>query len=352
MLNSRERWSRNRLFKDMSLFQKIAAYQLEAHLLAGALLTALTVVFVVLYYYEKDGAGFAANLYLALATSLLASVLVLVSDIWVQFRNQRNKLFLEGIEKLGISNLHFEKRSILSDLMKKSSKQICFVGYRLILSAALAEEMTGAVARGASVKIVLTPPWRDVFKLVYDEKKDWVSLNYKKVFDSIIRGHDSENLMFKERPLTSDEIQRLVEALGSAEVRFINRPFFSDTYIVDGSAVTGPYVNNEKPGEGMLSANDFFTYELHDKTELFQMVNDEFTSLWRRADQRLDWSKYLAKLPELSADMSDTKRLALLQECVEPMRPEAEADAETVMADKARITHIVDDAAKARNDQK
>lgn len=286
---------------NLTLGEKIAAYQLGSKVAVVALLVFLTAISILVFYFQHDSSGFVSNLFLAIATSLMASILILTVDIWGDFRERQNKIFLEGIQKLGIANLHFDKRDLLADLMKNAQEKICFVGYRLILSAELANEIGDAAARGVKINVLITPPWWEAFKMVYGEK-DWVMANYVKVLDAMARGYQPENT-------------------NNPEARLVNKPLFNDTYIVDNVVITGPYMHNRDEHYGRLAAKDFFTYELHHDSRLHKLILDEFCNLWDDAQEEIDWEEYINRASGdfANIDMTDDARQQRLQQCFLPI---------------------------------
>lgn len=284
----------------LGLFGRIVAYHLQTNVIALALLTALGVLAVVMYFRTANQAGFATNLWLAFATSLMASILVLLSETVVKYRSHQSDVFLEGIAKLGISNLHFDKQALLSELMDDCKREFWAVGYRYILTSNLAGKVQSAAERKVSMKLLVVPPWTDAFRLVYGQQEK-VADNYLAVLLAVLRASGSE-------------------VSPTIEVRFVDKPLFNDTYRVDDAIVTGPYMHNTDPLYGKLAANDFFTYELYRSSHLHQLITDEFQVLWEAAEQQLDWElfrEFAETLPR--SDLNDAQKLDGLQStCVAP----------------------------------
>ncbi|PMC75149.1 MULTISPECIES: hypothetical protein [unclassified Brachybacterium] len=291
MVRRRRRLGRERL----PLLERISAYHLQSNVYALLALSVLTAVSVIAYLNSQDDEGFGANLWLAIATSLMASVLVLAAETFVKFRQHENDLFLEGIEKLGISNLHFDKSALLQDLLATCSQTFWAVGYRHLLTAELRPHIEQAVERGASVRLLVVPPWAESFRLVYGDHERVVS-NYLNVLRAIVDGSSG-----RARP--------------DAQVRFLDRPLFNDTYKVDDVIVTGPYMHNDDRHHGKITANDFFTYELHRSSHLHELLLDEFDVLWREAELELDWERFAQTDQILRVeDLNEAGRLQLLKD--------------------------------------
>lgn len=275
----------------LSLWRRLRAYKLENNVYVLGMLVVATALSVLLYW-KSDGEGFLANLWLAVATSLLASIFVMVSDIYVGYRSHENDIFLEGIERLGISNLHFNKRELLVSLMEGCTQRFWASGYRLILTAQLAPQISALSRQNVEMRFLCTAPWTEGYKLVYGEQ-DRVMDNYVRVLDAVLQ--------------QSPQPDHVV-------VRFTERPLFSDTYRVDEQLVTGPYMHNRDPYHGRLSANDFFTYELGKRSRLHELVEDEFITVWNDAEWELEWDRCREALEEIrSQDSTDQHKQELIR---------------------------------------
>lgn len=284
----------------LGLIGRIVAYRLQSNVFALIALTLLTAVSIVFYARSGDDGGFMPNLWLAIATSLMASVLVLASETYVKFRQHENDVFLEGITKLGISNLHFDRAALLSELLDDCSRTFWAVGYRHILTRSLAARIERAAERGVSIRVLIVPPWAESFRLVYGEHER-VADNYLTVLRSILHGRGSGQLR-------------------DVEVRFVNRPLFNDTYKVDDAIVTGPYMHNSDRDHGKITANDFFTYELHRSSRLHELVLEEYEVLWDCAEEELDWGRFAAVSERLTTvDLNEAGRLAELRTACVPV---------------------------------
>lgn len=305
MASEKPRGGRERL----GFLGRIVAYRLQSNVYALLALCVLTVVFILLYAESSDTGGFTANLWLAISTSLMASVLVLAAETFVKFRQHQNDLFLEGISKLGISNLHFDRSGLLNELLEKCDRTFWAVGYRHILTRSLVEQVEAVADRGVTIRLLIVPPWTESFRLVYGEHER-VADNYIAIFTAIVHGRGSARM---------DDI----------DVRFVNQPLFNDTYKVDDTIVTGPYMHNRDRDHGKITANEFFTYELHRSSRLHELVLGEYETLWEMAEERLDWSRFVRRMERLRIeDLNEAGRLELLREaCVPIAGPDVVAEA-------------------------
>ena len=311
-MTSREqrRRERERGRERLGILGRIVAFRLQSNVYALTALTVLTVVSIVFYLAARDQEGFAANLWLALATSLMASVLVLASETFVKYRQHRNDIFLEGITKLGISNLHFDRRALLSELLEGCDRRFWAVGYRHILTSSLGDRIEAVADRGVAIRLLIVPPWSTSFQLVYGPQER-VTENYVSILRRIVHGRDDGSF---------DDI----------EVRFVEQPLFNDTYLVDDVVVTGPYMHNVDRDHGKITANDFFTYELHRSSRLHELVLGEYETLWGIANVQLDWDLFTERLPDLTTrDLNDAERQEILREACVPIRTRPPTDADS-----------------------
>lgn len=292
----------------LGIWGKIVSYHLQTNAYALIALFIFGVISVWTYYLYHEENGFVANLWLAVATSIMASFLLLLSETYVKFRAHKNDLFLEGITKLGIANLHFNRSQLLAELIDKCERELWICGYRYYLNADLAEEIANAAKRGVAVRMLIVPPWTDAFKLVYGDKER-ITDNYVKIFNCVV-----DALNTPESDLDPD--------VPNVEVRFINKPLFSDTYKADNKIITGPYMHNLDHIYGRLYAGDFFTYELHQRSILYDRVLDESCAIWEEADHQLDWKRYIqsARQDLYENDLNDLEKQEKLQGCLQLLK--------------------------------
>ncbi|MEC2344232.1 hypothetical protein P9H28_09035 [Paenibacillus barengoltzii] len=176
-------------------------------------------------------------------------------------------------------------------------------GYRLILTSKIAPSLSQAIRQGANLKLLISPPWMDGFKLVYGEN-DRVIDNYCKVFSAIAKA--------------CREANRPVEQV--CEVRFTKKPLFSDTYKVDLHIVTGPYMHNRDEDDHRITANDFFTYNLIKKSRLYHLVENEYMTVWEEADSVLVWEEYAKASEQIRIqDLREKEKIELLKEASQPI---------------------------------
>lgn len=295
-----------------SLWQKLHAYKLHNNVYAVLMLAASVLGSILLYVSPLREIRFVPELTLACATSLLASIFALVSDIYVKYKNLENDKLLEGIHEFGISDLHFNKQLLLEHLLETSDKEVWISGYRLILTSKITVSLSQAIKQGAVMKILISPPWLDSYRLVYGEQ-DRIIDNYCKVFSAIAKA--------------CREVNRPVEQI--CEVRFTRKPLFSDTYRVDQHIVTGPYMHNRDEDNHRITANDFFTYNLIKKSRLYHIVENEYLTLWEEADSHLVWDNYVKVSEQIRInDLREKEKIELMKDACQPVSYEGESGEE------------------------
>lgn len=286
-----------------SLWHKLQAYKLHNNVYVVLMLAASVLGSILVYVSPLREIRFVPELTLACATSLLVSIFSLVSDIYVKYKNHENDRLLEGIHEFGISDLHFNKQLLLGHLLKTCNREVWVSGYRLILTGKISASLSQAIKQGAVIKILISPPWLDSFQLVYGEY-DRIIDNYYKVFSAIAKA--------------CREADRPVEQI--CEVRFTRKPLFSDTYKVDQHIVTGPYMHNRDEDDHRITANDFFTYNLIKKSRLYNLVENEYITLWEEADSLLVWENYTkASMKIRTNDLREKEKIELMRDACQPI---------------------------------
>lgn len=285
------------LERKFSLWQKLKAYKLQNNVYAMALLIVAVILSIFVYISPLADRKIVPEITLAVATSLLATIFSLIADLYVKFKTYENDQLLEGIHEFGISDLHFNKQELLNNLLKTCDKEVWISGYRLILTRNIAPSIALAIRQGATIKILISPPWHDGFKLVYGHNERVID-NYCKVFSTIAK--------------VSAEIGKPVEQI--CEIRFTNKPLFNDTYKIDLHLVTGPYMHNRDADNHRITANDFFTYNLIRKSRLYTLVENEYLTIWDEAHQILDWKKYIVAAEQIRLqDLREQEKIELIK---------------------------------------
>ncbi len=282
-----------------SLRQYIAQYHLGSNLFFCGLLTLITIGCVVAWLNIPENA-LAKELMLAVATSLMASMLCLMSDTFLKIRESRNDAFINTLKGFGIENLQFKKNEILEQLIPHCRNEIWISGYRLIMTGkrSFRDALILACRRSKAlrIRVLVVPPWYDAFNLVYGQED--VTVSYLNVFRDLAKCEAEEGAIL--------------------EIRFSQKPLFSDTYKVDDRFITGPYLNCADQIHGRITARDFFSLDIRDPDkDLYQLISKDYLTLWDEADTRLDTTRFLKRLEETQnlEDATKEERVALFQEC-------------------------------------
>lgn len=282
--------------RKFSLWQKLKAYKLQNNVYAMVLLIFAVIISFIVYISPIADRSILPEITLAVATSLLATIFSIVADLYVKYKTYENDQFLEGIHEFGISDLHFNKQELLTNLLKTCDKELWISGYRLILTSNIAPSIAQAIRQGATIKILVSPPWHDGFKLVYGNNERVID-NYCKVFNTISK--------------VSNELGKSVADV--CEIRFTDKPLFNDTYKIDLHLVTGPYMHNRDEDHQRITANDFFTYNLIRKSRLYSLVENEYLTIWGEAHQILDWTKYVIAAEKIrSLDLREQEKIEIM----------------------------------------
>lgn len=286
--------------RKLSFSEKMEAYHLKNNILVIILLVIITVVSILFYMIPSFRANeVLANIALAVFTSLLASIVALTAEVYVAYKDSEKDQFLEDIHTFGIANLNRNKEEALKELLQDCDKEIWISGYRLIMTVNLKEDIANAMSNhGVKVRLLACPPWENAYQLVYGEDK--VMDNYFKVFYT---------LFLAEKDYRKEKNEKLVE------IRFVDKPIFSDTYRIDQRLVSGPYMHNRDKYSKKIMAKDFFSYNLVKKSPLYDLVDEEFRTLWDEAYQEVDFDRFEEVYHRYAtSDLTEAEKKQLLQE--------------------------------------
>jgi len=284
--------------RKLSMWAKLKAYRLQNNVYVLMLLiVAVSASFAVYMMPFSRSVKFLPEIALACGTSLLATIFVVATEIFVKYQNHKNDQFLEGVQEFGIINLHFDKQRLLQELLKDCDREIWISGYRLILTSKITNELAEAVKRGATIKMLVSPPWKAGFQSVYGTNER-VMDNYFKILHAIKQAANNVGKIF--------------------EIRFTSKPIFNDTYKVDQHLITGPYMHNRDDEYNRISANDFFTYNLLRRSRLYNLVENEFLTIWDEAEEMFVWDHFDQIYNEYrTKDLRESEKIELFhQACV------------------------------------
>ena len=289
--------------KKHTIIQAIEQYKLVGNIMFFAFLSILTLAFVVLWFVFKDS-SLVSELSLAVFTSLMASVLCLICDTFLKIRESKNDAFINTLKDFGIDNLQFNKNEMLEKILPHCRHEIWISGYRLIMTASnsFRQAMVTACMRSNAMKIrmLVCPPWTNGYKLVYGVED--VTLNYIRVINTLLECHDKYKTSF--------------------EIHFSEKPLFNDTYKVDDRFVSGPYLHCKNTYNHRITAKDFFSLDINDpQKELYNIIEDDYISIWNESFAKLDIEKYRAVVAPIAdpSKLSAQERTDLLVSCCIPM---------------------------------
>lgn len=293
--------------KKESFWRKLKSYKLHLNVYVLSILIVLTIVSTVVFYYlyEAGDQGFLFNLMIAISTSLLASIFCMVSDMVLKYKECENDMLIKGLHEYGISNLHFDKLELLVNLMEDCTRECWISGYRLILTRKLIPSIEKAVKRGIKIRILVCPPWSNAYKSVYGSHDQTID-NYCKIFQAVLRTAGSAELAEK-----------------LCEVKFTDKPLFNDTYKVDDYLITGSYLHNRDKEYGRITASDFFCFDLERRSELYNLIHDEYLTLWDEATRELQWDQFEKIVGQYwTTDLRESERIGLIHDACREITPE------------------------------
>ncbi len=284
--------------KNESLWQKLKSYRLHHNVYVMMALVVAVIFSTVAFYflYATGDQGFLFNLMIAVSTSLLASIFCMISDLILKYKEAESDKLMKGLHEFGISDLHFDKLELLENLMADCSRECWLSGYRLILTRKLIPHIESVVERGLTIRILVCPPWSDAYKSVYGTN-DLTIDNYCKVFRAVLRAAGSP-----------------AEAAKLCQVKFTDKPLFNDTYKVDDYLITGSFLHNRDKEYGRITAGDFFCFDLERRSQLYDLINEEYLTLWDEATNCLDWNGF-AKICEeyWTEDLRESEKIRWIQ---------------------------------------
>ena len=270
--------SKKTMRKKESLWQKLKSYRLHHNVYVMMALIAAVILSTAAFYflYITGEQGFLFNLMIAVSTSLLASIFCMISDLILKYKDAENDKLMKGLHEFGNCDLHFDKLNLLENLMQDCSRECWLSGYRLILTRKLIPQIESVIEKGLMIRVLVCPPWSDAYKSVYGTN-DLTIDNYCKVFRAILRAAGS-----------ADKAAKL------CQVKFTDKPLFNDTYKVDDYLITGSFLHNRDKEYGRITAGDFFCFDLERRSQLYDLINEEYLTLWDEATCCLDWDGFAA----------------------------------------------------------
>ena len=288
---------------EATLWQRIKARHLESNVYTLIAFVVLFLVSTALYVLVPDGVS--GEIFIAVSTSLLATIFISFFDIYTGYKNFENQACIETLYKFGIHNLHFNKADLLARLIHEAHDEIWISGYRLILTRELSLEIYEALRRGVRVRFLVCPPWETAHTLVYGDLESSLE-NYLALVRLLFVGGEGEGGTRASAP-------------GAVVMRFTKKPLFNDTYLVDDKIVTSPFMHNKDLTHGVISAKDFFTYELDKEYRLYELVREEYLALWEGCSVSLepeDAEKLIAEIDANELNLSYNKKVDIFKKYI------------------------------------
>ncbi len=282
----------------MLVKDRIRAYKLRNNIIVLNVLILVFILSLVFYLIPKYRSNeVISNIMLALFTSLLATIFAMAAEIYVSYKSHKNERILEDIHSFGVEGLYRDKEELLRELLSGCDRIIWISGYRLILTKNIKNCIYDAIIQGADVTAVICPPWEEAFSLVYG-KNEKVMDNYLEVFKAIDDGRKAAGKSFDK-----------------FRIVFVEKPLFSDTYRIDRNLITGPYMHNTTDDSNhRITAKDFFTYNLVTKSELYELIQDEFSVLFKEAVYQLEWPLFEDVYNKIeNGDYNEAEKIELLK---------------------------------------
>lgn len=202
------------------------------------------------------------NLWLA----VLSSACTLLIDLFWDLEQRRSEEFLCEIKKFGIEKLGYHKEKMVLECAEGCKEKLWISGYKLFLTRSIINDLMLKIGAEVDIRILISPPWMSGFKAAYGENEQ-VMNDYLFVFKKIINSNK-----------------------GDVQIRFTNKPLFSDLYRLDDIIITGPYIHGKNGS--IVTADEFFTYYVNDTTsDLFVRGEEEYNNLWDDASKILSIDK-------------------------------------------------------------
>ena len=283
-----------------NLRQYIRQYKLEGNIYFSFVLTIITIICIIFWSQSKTDEG--DELWLAFATSLLASLLCLVSDTLIKIRDSKNDTFIAKFKDFGITDIHFDKSQVLEKLIPNCRDEIWISGYRLIMTSKVPFRNSLITAckraKNLKIKILICPPWTEIYKKTYGNED--TTANYLLVFRDLCECKEQYGI--------------------DLQIRIATHPIFSDTYKVDDRFITGSYLNCTDMYKNAITAKDFFTLDVEgSENKLFKIYYDDYMSIWDDAEEEINVDKIYKQIKNIKDfhKFTTKERFDILQSCIE-----------------------------------
>lgn len=257
----------HRLPAKTSFLQIIKQYGLNRELTMLSLILVLSIVFLLLWMNSSE--HLSKELWLAIFTSLGASLITLGTDSVLKYFQSKNDEHISALTTFGIDNISFNKDEVLETIIPRAKHELWISGYRLIMTTK--NNFKDAIRRAAKngegnnfkIRVLLVSVFSNSFSYVYDGEVKNTIKNYKSLYEllcEIKMKHDID-----------------------IEVRFTIRPIFNDTYKVDDRFVTSPFLHSVEKNE-RITAKDFYAIDVSDQNSLlYKRIKSDYETIWNAA---------------------------------------------------------------------
>ena len=294
----------------------LKAYHLEDQISVIVVLVILTILSLLIYCTPgvRDK-PIAQEVLIAVFTSFMVTIIVMISEIFFAYKNSLRDGIISDIHKFGIESLNENKEIELRKQIQTCQNVLWISGYRLLMTKNLMDDIYKAIEKnGIDVRLLLCPPWEEAYKLIYDIKD--VMNNY---FDIISGLYLAQEAYRDGQKVTNTS---------DIEVRFTKLPLFNDTYKVDKKFITGPYMLSQNNFNKPIQAKDFFSYNIVDGSELYDLIKSEFETIWS-ADGNMTITKadFMDIYKEYrESDLNDAQKIVLFTSILKDVEKEIKAD--------------------------
>lgn len=248
-----------------SMRQIIKQYGLQKDLLIFSVIFILTIVFYVAW--TKSSLELSKELWLAIFTSLGASLITLSADLILKYNQSKNDEHISSLASFGIDNIRFSKDEVLETLIPKAKNQLWISGYRLIMTTkqpfltAIRDACERRKGKDFRIKILLVSVFSQSYGYVYENDRSRTLDNYRKLYNLLLEMVDKYQT--------------------DIEIRFTIRPIFNDTYRVDNTFITSPFLHATDAFKEKITAKDFYSFQMSDAGSLiYNRVESDFMTIW------------------------------------------------------------------------
>ena len=255
-----------------SFVQIIRQYGLNRELTMLFLILTLSIIFLLLWMNSSE--QLSKELWLAIFTSLGASLITLGTDSVLKYFQSKNDEHISALTTFGIDNISFNKDEVLETIIPRAKHELWISGYRLIMTTKnnFKDAIKRAAANGENsnfrIRVLLVSVYSNSFSYVYDGEVKSTIANYKSLYKLLCEIKANYNT--------------------DIEVRFTIRPIFNDTYKVDDRFITSPFLHSVEKNE-RITAKDFYAIDVSDQNSLlYKRIESDYETIWNATKIRVE----------------------------------------------------------------